>query len=1230
MIANALVLAGDPIEPRGPLGHVGPADAPDRFALVRRIGGGGMGVVYEAHDRATDSRIALKTLAHGESRFLANLKREFRLVQSVLHPNLVRLGGLFQSAGGWFFTMELIEGCGYLTWVCGGGALVVESTACSTTAPAEAAAVTSHAAEPAAGPALVRLLRTLPQLGGALLALHAEGLIHRDVKPSNVLVTGEGRAVLIDFGLVRPALGESRSWTRAGTPAYMAPEQADGSALTPAADCYAVGVMLYRALSGRLPFVGTPADLLLQKRTWSPVAPSLLAAGIPPGLEALCLRLLSPEPAERPTAGEIAAWPPGAAVRAVPASRPTRFVGRVRELERIRGAFDAAGGSPAVVVVGGESGLGKTALLREATRWLPAERTLVLRGRCFEREVAAYPGIDMIVDALAEHLRKLDDRAAYFAPRYLSALCQIFPALAAIPAFADSEAPACGGRSHEMRLRAAAAFHELFARVATRYQLVIAIDDAQWLTEASLVFLRSLLAAEDPVPLVVLLAARGPDLGPLAPWLDALACPMVRIALGPLSPAESLALLRDHLAGRDDTELATLAHDSAGHPYLLRELTLATGERTRSGELRVDDVLRDRASHLAPLERTVLDLVCAAAAPVARCVVGAAAGIGSGELSAVTATLVRQRWAVSSSDDGAIGPAHDRVRAALRAALDEPARRGLARRLAEALEAHAGADVESLALQWSLAGDLPRAAGFARLAGDRAMEKLAFERAAELYHLALRGTSRDVERAAILTALADALAAAGRGPDAAATYLRAAGVLDGPADDDLVLRAADQLIRSGRVADGKQLLVRVLDRLDIRLPGSPAAAVRMVIFRRLALGLRGVIPRAVSREPRRSVLRRIDACWVVGDLLGSLDPLRATALHLQGLSLALDAGDPHRLARSLCIDAALTAQPGRPKRRMAAARLAQAERICTQVGSPQLDGYLALGAGFFHLLMSELDDAQRHFDRAEATFEDCPGACWEIGFAREFALWTLAYRGHLPELGQRLTAAVALCTARGDRLGAFKLLSGPSRVAVLARDEPDRLLDACRMQPLGLAPEEHSFLAFCALFGQVNTLLYLGRAAEALAALDAARPTIRSLHILYCQFHRIELAYLRGRTALACASECAPAGHAPLVAITRASVRALRCERVASADALAAVLDASLALLAGSRARAVAGLIDGAHRLAAAGHGGFANAVRWQVRNVLDRDPGADIDTAWRGVVRPDRLAHSLAPLPVY
>ncbi len=1242
---------------------LGPPDAPDRFALVRRLGGGAMGIVFEAIDRATGDRIALKTLARGESRYLAELKREFRLVQSVLHPNLVRLGGLFQGEHTWFFTMELLEGKDFLTWVRGDGAHGTGAAAAAAAADAEPAGASTTESlrkapdpdataplrgSPVASPTptpptptpptpstlrLDRLHDALPQLGRALAALHAEGLVHRDVKPSNTLVTAEGRVVLLDFGLTRAAADDPHAWTLAGTPAYMAPEQAAyGASVTAAADCYAVGVMLYQALTGRLPFVGTLEDLLYQKRSSTPVPPRLLAPEVPPELEALCLRLLATEPELRPTAAELAEGTPRPAPRARAATAAGGgFVGREPELARIRDAFGAAGPGPTAVVVEGESGIGKTALLGEATRRFAGERALVLRGRCFEREVTAYPGVDMIMDAVVAHLRRLDTQAAYFAPRHLAALRQIFPTLAGIPAFLEPDAPAPASGGHEARLRAAGAFHELFARLATRHQLVLVIDDAQWLGDASLMLLRALLAADDPIPLVLLLAARGPGLELLAPWLDALACPVSRIALGPLSPDESLVLLRHHVTG-SSAELAAMAHDSAGHPYLLRELALATGDRVTSGEVRVDDVLRHRAARLAPPERTVLDLVCASTGPVRQRVIGAAAGVAPGELSAITSALVRQRWAVvtTAHADGWILPAHDRVRGALGAGLDEPVRRGLARRLAEALEADAGDDVEALALQWSLAGDLPRAARFARPAGDRAMAKLAFERAASLYELALRGLEDPGERAAVLTAMAEALAAAGRGAAAAETYLRAAELLDGHAADDLVLRAADQRIRSGQVNEGKQLLARVLERLDIRLPATPAAAVRMLLVRRLRLRLRGPAPRALGGEQRREVLRRVDACWPVGDLLAVLDPLRAAALHTQGLLLALDAGEPYRLARSLCTEAAFVSMAGRAKRARALARLALAEQLGKKAqGHPQLEGYLALGAGVVHLQMGELDDAQRRLDHAEATFERCPGAHWETGSAREFALWTLAYRGHLAELAERLTAAVAICDARHDPLGRFKLLAGPSRVVLLARDEPHPLLEACELAPLGLSPEEYPFLAFCALFGRVNAFLYLGRAEEALAALDEAGPAIEAAHLLRSQFNRIDLAYLRGRAALARAGERAASERAPWIAMARRCARALRGERAGWADALAATLEA-LGQLGADRDRAIAALRESADLLAAAGLGGFASAARWQLRHALG-GAGEPEPEPWAGaaVARPDRLAHTFAPLPV-
>jgi eukaryotic-like serine/threonine-protein kinase len=295
---------------------IGPFADPERFVLVRRLGGGSMGVVYEAFDRVLEDLVALKTLVPGDCRFLPNLQRELRLTRHVRHPNLVAIGGLYQCVETWALAMELLEGVGYLLWVwgtltasCGASSNVNEPDDDVTWTTPSASEFSADARSPAPGPVIERLQHTLPQLGRALLALHAQGLIHCDVKPSNLLITPEGRLVLFDFGLVRAADERPRERTWAGTPAYMAPEQAGDGAVTAAADCYAVGVMMYQAITGRLPFVGTFQDVMHHKRSWLPAAPSLFAPGVPRELETLCMRLLSPDPKLRPTAAELAVWP---------------------------------------------------------------------------------------------------------------------------------------------------------------------------------------------------------------------------------------------------------------------------------------------------------------------------------------------------------------------------------------------------------------------------------------------------------------------------------------------------------------------------------------------------------------------------------------------------------------------------------------------------------------------------------------------------------------------------------------------------------------------------------------------------------------------------------------------------------------------------------------------------------------------------------------------------------
>jgi len=347
-------------------------DLAERFEIVRPLGRGGMGVVYEALDRRRGGRVALKTLQHVSADGLLRFKTEFRALQDVQHPNVVTFGELIEAGGQWWLTMELVEGAAFLDHVRPGGRLDER-----------------------------RLRAALPQLAAALSALHTHGLVHRDVKPHNVLVTPAGRVVLLDFGLVA-SVAQSES-NVVGTPAYMAPEQALLQEIGPAADWYAVGALLYEALTGALPFQGAPLQVLIAKQHELPRRPGELAS-VPDDLDALCMQLLAVDPAVRlgaiPT---LAGLDPGAAAASPPAALAPSpvFVGRQRELVSLTGAFgDTRAGAGAIVLVDGESGIGKTALVGQFLRGLHerAPAVVVLAGRCYERETVPYKGVDGVVD----------------------------------------------------------------------------------------------------------------------------------------------------------------------------------------------------------------------------------------------------------------------------------------------------------------------------------------------------------------------------------------------------------------------------------------------------------------------------------------------------------------------------------------------------------------------------------------------------------------------------------------------------------------------------------------------------------------------------------------------------------------------------------------------------------------------------------------------------------------
>ena len=706
-----------------------------RFQIVRRLGIGGMGAVFEAFDVERQVAVALKVLAVDSPEALVRFKREFRSLQSVHHPNLISLGELFAQGSTWFFTMELVRGVDLLQQV--------------------------RAAESRFD--LARLRAAFHQLALGLAALHRHGHIHRDVKPSNVMVTPDNRVVLLDFGLVREpgdAVDTSPDLV-VGTPEYMAPEQAMGGALGPASDWYAVGVLLYEALVGQPPFLGPAVGVMVQKQMADPPPPSSLVRGVPDDLDALCMALLRRDPAARPSESEILkrlyvelrrddrTW------LTLPL-QPTaeRFIGRRDALDALDGALDdaLAGGARLCFITGGW-GIGKTALVRELARrlGLDARAPLCWSSRCHERESIPWKAVDMLMDDAGRFLSRLPAAdVATLLPDDIELVARTFPVLSRVPAIAERP-PGAYDRLEPQARRSLLfrAVRELFRRIARLRPLVLIIEDLQWADADGLALVQALLAPPSDTRLLFVgtMRTEQPFLYAPAELVDGLDAGCISsLHLGTLEAAESIDLVEALWPEAGEASIRRIVTQSGGHPLFARELCLSRGAHP----LKLGDALRARIEPLPADARALLQVIAVAESALPQSLVGEIAAVEWADAERAIAHLRAAQLlrTVGLRRTDLVEIAHDQVRRAVADALLPPALRALHQRIAAALEAWPRASVEALAAHWTGAGQRPRALAAVLAGAERAVAALAFDRAAALYDRAL-GLCQPAARAAI-------------------------------------------------------------------------------------------------------------------------------------------------------------------------------------------------------------------------------------------------------------------------------------------------------------------------------------------------------------------------------------------------------------------------------------------------------------------------------------------------
>ncbi len=688
------------------------------YELMGVLGSGGMGVVYRARDPEREDEVAIKTIRAPSAAALAGIRREIHTLAQVSHPNVVEVRDAGEDHGVPWYAMELYQGATLREWM------------------------EENAPVPAS-----EMIPIAIAISDALAALHGKGLVHRDLKPDNIILTTDNHPMLVDFGLAtrfrnvveREVLDVATP--TAGTLRYMAPEQIRGHLVDARADLYALGCLLFEALTGRAVYEGDGALPVLMHLDKPPPSVREHVPTVPPRLDALVTSLLEKNPTERATYARDVTH----ALEDLGGERPTslehksylyrpQFVGRAEVTEELRQRIvQVRRGARRAVMIQGESGVGKTRIVVESAQRASGLGCRVITCVSSPSSDTSAPlyafrsvlraACDLASSGLGESQRLLSQSARLLAPYE--------PAMERVPGFADfPELDPLPPRAAKDRLVSAVA--SLVNALTEAKPLVLVIDDVQWADALSIAVMERLLTDEGP--LLLLMTARSEE------WHDGLRelTQAGEFTLDRLTSVTSGEMVRSML-GQDvsDALVTHVSENAEGNPFFIAEYL-----RTAVAEgliLRMDGTWRAESVEL-PLPNTIHKLVTRRLSRLSEAhleLIRVAATIGrevdpetlsrcldqpESETFDATRALTNAQF---FRDDGVLRFVHDKVREVTYATVTGDRKRALHARIANALRAQYEGRVEliehELIRHYLAAGQSEDALRHLNAAGTRAL-----------------------------------------------------------------------------------------------------------------------------------------------------------------------------------------------------------------------------------------------------------------------------------------------------------------------------------------------------------------------------------------------------------------------------------------------------------------------------------------------------------------------------